>query len=217
MKIDVVTLNILKNFSKFNNSIFIEEGNVLQFISGKRTVAAKATVPTIFPRKFGIYELTRLIAIISLFKDPDLIFKDNYVEIVGDGRSAKYYYSSEEVITKVKKLPTLKTHDVVFKLTNQQLVDVDKAAGVLGLQEIVISGDGENLYLQVADVKNPTGNVYSINIGKTNKTFKAIFVSENLKILPCDYEATISFSGIMHLRGEGIEYWVSMNDKSTFG
>lgn len=216
MKIDVVTLNVLKNFSKFNNSIWIEEGSVLQVISGKRTVFAKATVPTIFPKRFGIYELSRFIAIISLFKDPDLIFGDNFVEIVGDGRSAKYFYSSEEVIVKVSKLPVMKTQDVSFKFTNQQLIDIDKAAGVLGFQEIIISGDGENLFLQVADVKNSTSNVYSINIGKTDKTFKAIFISENLKIMPCDYEASISFKGIMHLKGDGVEYWLSMSENSTF-
>ena len=47
MKITTNTLNILKNFSKINPSILIQEGNTLRTISPNKTIMAKANVDKI--------------------------------------------------------------------------------------------------------------------------------------------------------------------------
>jgi len=217
MKIDTNTINVLKNFAKINPSIVIQEGNTLKTISTSKTIMAKATVTTEFDKRFAIYNLDRFISTLSLFNNPELDFNDKYVNIFDANKSTHYTYADESTITKTPekeiKLPSV---DVTFTLTNDNLKDVEKAAGVLGLPEIVVVGDGKLISLQAADTKNPSGDVYSVEIGTTNKTFKAIFKSENIKIIPGDYEVSICSKGISCFKGKEADYWIAVEQSSTF-
>jgi len=217
MKIDVNTVNVLKNFAKINGSILVQEGNVLKTVSPSKTILAKAVVNDKFKTKFAIYNLDRFISTLSLFNDPSLEFGEKSVNISDSNKNINYVYADESTITKPpEKQITLPTSDVTFNLTNESLKDVEKASGVLSLPEIVVSGDGTNIYLQAMDTKNPSGDVYSITIGKTKKTFKAVFKSENIKIIPGEYEVTISSKGISHFKGNNIEYWIAIEQSSSF-
>ena len=217
MKIATNTVNVLKNFAKINPSIVVQEGNVLKTISPSKTIMAKAKVETDFTKRFAIYNLDRFISTVSLFTDPELKFGDKSVEIYDGNKKSQYTYADETTITKAPdKEINLPSVDVSFTLTNDSLKDVEKAAGVLGLPEIVVFGDGKNVFLQAADTKNVTGDIYSINIGDTDKTFRAIFKSENIKIIPGDYEVTISSRGISHFSGKDVEYWIAVEQSSTF-
>lgn len=217
MKISTNTLNVLKNFAKINPSIVVQEGNVLKTISPSKTIMAKGTVDTTFDKKFAIYNLDRFISTVSLFNDPELKFGEKSVEIYDGNRKSQYTYADETTITKAPdreiNLPSV---DVSFRLTNENLKDVEKAAGVLGVPEIVVFGDGKTVFLQAADTKNPSGDVYSINIGETDKTFRAIFKFENIKIIADDYDVTISSKGISHFSGKNAEYWIAVEQSSTF-
>lgn len=217
MKIATNTVNVLKNFAKINPSIVVQEGNVLKTISPSKTIMAKATVETQFSKKFAIYNLDRFISTVSLFNDPELKFGDKAVEIFDGNKKSNYTYADESVITKAPdKEINLPSVEVKFVLTNEVLKDVEKAAGVLGLPEIVVMGDGTNVFLQAMDTKNPSGDVYSVNIGDTDKAFRAIFKAENIKIIPEDYEVTISARGISHFVGKNVEYWIAIEQSSTF-
>jgi gp45 sliding clamp, C terminal len=217
MKIDTNTINVLKNFAKINPSIIIPEGNTLKTISPSKTIMAKATVTTEFNKRFAIYNLDQFISTLSLFNNPELDFNDKYVNIFDANESTHYPYADESTITKTPekeiKLPSV---DVTFTITNDNLKNVEKAAGVLGLPEIVVVGDGKLISLQAADTKNPSGAVYSIEIGTTNKTFKAIFKSENIKIIPGDYEVSICSKGISCFKGKEADYWIAVEQSSTF-
>ena len=217
MKIDTNTINVLKNFSKINPSILIQEGNLLKTISTNKTIMAKATVSTEFGRRFAIYNLDRFISTLSLFADPDLKFAEQFVDISEGSKKIQYRYTDESNITKAPdKEINLPSIDVSFQLTNENLKDVERAAGVLGLPEIVVFGDGTNISLQAADSKNISGDIYSIIIGETNKTFRAIFKTENIKIIPGEYEVSISSRGISHFSGKEAEYWIAVEQTSTF-
>ena len=217
MKISTNTLNVLKNFAKINPSIVVNQGNVLKTISPSKTIMAKATVETTFDKKFAIYNLDRFISTVSLFNDPELKFGDRSVEIYDGIKKSQYTYADESTITQAPdRQITLPSVDVSFRLAYENLKDVEKAAGVLGLPEIVVFGDGTNVFLQAADTKNPSGDVYSINIGETDKTFRAIFKFENINILPQDYDVTISAKGISNFSAENTEYWIAVEQSSTF-
>jgi len=217
MKIDANTISVLKNFAKINPSIVIQEGNTLKTISPSKTIMAKANVPTQFGQRFAIYNLDRFISTLSLFNEPELKFSEKFVDIGDNNKSTHYTYADESTITKVpEKEITLPSVDVSFRLTNENLKDVEKASGVLQLPEIVVSGDGSKVYLQAADTKNPSGDIYSIAIGETDKTFKAIFKSENIKIIPGDYDVSICSRGISHFKGSEAEYWIAVESSSTF-
>lgn len=217
MKISTNTMNVLKNFAKINPSIVVQEGNVLKTISPSKTIMAKANVETVFSKRFAMYSLDKFISTVSLFNDPELKFNDKTVEFFEGNKRSQLIYSDESTITKAPdKEINLPSVDVSFLLTWDTLKDVEKSAGVLSLPEIVVMGDGKNVFLQAEDSKNPSGDVYSINIGDTDKVFKAIFKAENIKILPGDYEVTISSRGISHFAGKEVEYWIAVEQSSTF-
>lgn len=217
MKITTNTVNVLKNFAKINPSILIQEGNTLKTMSPSKTIMAKAVVDTDFPKRFAIYNLDRFISTTSLFNDPNFDFGDKTVTIKEGDKKTDYVYADESTITKAPdKEINLPSVDVTVTLTNEHLKEVEKAGGVLGLPEILIVGDGSNVYLQAADSKNPSGDVYSVKIGETTKSFKAIFKSENIKIIPGDYEVTISARGISNFKGKEAEYWIAVEQSSSF-
>jgi hypothetical protein len=217
MKITTNTVNVLKNFAKINPSILIQEGNTLKTMSPSKTIMAKAIIDTEFPKRFAIYNLDRFISTASLFTDPNFDFGERTVTIKEGERKTDYVYADENTISKMPEreinLPSI---DVTVTLTNANLKEVEKAGGVLGLPEILIVGDGVNVYLQAADSKNPSGDVFSVKIGDNTKTFKAIFKTENIKIIPGDYEVNISARGISHFSGKEAEYWIAVEQSSTF-
>jgi hypothetical protein len=217
MKIDTDTVNVLKNFSKINPSIVVQEGNTLKTISPTKTIMAKAKVKTDFAQRFAIYNLDRFISIVSTFTDPDFKFGDKSVNIYDRNKKINYTYADESTVLKApEKEINLPSVDVVFTLTNENLRDVEKAAGILGLPEIAVVGDGENMMLQATDSKNPSGDVFSITVGETDKVFRAIFKTENIKIIPGSYEVSISSKGISHFSGDDVEYYIAVESSSTF-
>jgi len=217
MILSAKTINILKNFSTINPSILIKEGSVLRTISPGKTVMGKASVPDTFPNTFAIYNLSQLVNSISMIENPRLIFSDNCVKISDDNRSVVYYYSDASLITippeKDIKLPSVEAE---FRLTNKDVGYVNKALGVLGLPEIAVVGDGERMTLEAVDTKNQSSNQFTIDIGKTDKVFKAIFKAENLKMVTDDYEVQISSKGISHFKGNEAEYWIAVESTSQF-
>jgi len=218
MKISPNTVTVLKNFSSINPSIVIKEGSVLETISSTKTIKAKAKVDTTFPHRFAMYNLNKLISILSLYENPEVSFEQNSLTVSdGNSSSAHLTYSDESTIIKVPekeiKLPSI---DVNVNVTNANIKDVEKALGVLSVPDIVISGDGNKVYLQAADNKNPTGDSYSIEIGTTNKTFRAIFKAENIKVLPGDYNVEICSKGISRFYNDNVEYFIAVESSSTF-
>jgi hypothetical protein len=217
MKIDTNTINVLKNYAKINPSIVIQEGNVLKTISPSKTIMAKSTVTTNFDKKFAIYDLNRFLSILSVFNDPEISFSDNNLSISDSDKKQRYNYADENTITKIPEREiSLPSIDFSFTLKHDHLKEVERAAGVLSIPEIHVSGEGGNINLRAADSKVPGGDVFSINVGVTDKNFNAIFKIENLKIIPGDYEVSICSRGISHFAGKESEYWIAVESNSTF-
>jgi hypothetical protein len=218
LKLEQKTISVLKNFSTINPSILFKPGKVVSTISPNKTIMAKATIDQEIEDTFAIYDLGRFLSTLSLFNDPTLEVADKYVTISSSGKKMRYGFADASVIVappdKEIKLPST---DVSFKLTNEALSDVLKGLGVLRLPEIAVVGDGEDINLQAIDSKNPTSDVYSISVGKTDKKFKMIFKSENIKLIPGDYDVDISAKGIGYFKGAAAEYWIAVETSSTNG
>ena len=217
MKIDTNTVTVLKNFSSINPSIIIKEGNTLETISSTKTIKATAKVITTFSRRFAIYNLGRFISTLSLFNEPEVDFGENSLTVSDGATSVQLTYSDETTIIKVPekniKLPSV---DVSVNLTNDNLKAIEKALGVLSVPEIIFTGIGGKVYLQAANSLNPSGDFYSIEIGESGRDFRAIFKSENIKILPGDYSVDISSKGISRFYNDDVEYFIAVEQSSTF-
>ena len=132
MKIDTNTVNVLKNFSKINPSIVVQEGNVLKTISPTKTIMAKATVPTNFSKRFAIYNLDVFIALLSTFKDPTLKFGDKSVNISEDNRKGNFTYADENTVTKAPE----KVYEMLSDRATRLRLAAEKAVAAKQLAEV---------------------------------------------------------------------------------
>jgi hypothetical protein len=222
MKLNANTLAVLRNFSGINPSIVVKPGKVLSTIAPSKTIYARATVESEFDRRFAIYDLSRFISAITLFEEPELTFGESSVRIHDStSKSIQYKYASEDVIKytppdKDIKLPSV---DVSFALSDKTFREITKAASVLGLTTISVVGNGTTVTLQAEEIKSGSSesDSFSVNVGETDKTFKAVFKSENLmKLISGDYRVDISSKGISHFVGQNIEYFVAVEANSKF-
>lgn len=221
MKLSENTLNVLKNFSAINMGLVFKNGNVLRTISKQQNIMAKATVGESFDKNFAIYDLNRFLSLVGSLKDPDIVVntdKDN-LKIVSGSSSATYGLSSPEmVVAPPEKDLKIENAEVNFKLTKDDLAQVLKLSGVLGLPNIAVRGNRDKITLSALDVKNKDTDDFSIEVGKTTADFQMIFVTENFKMIPGNYDVAISSKGLAHFKhtSDPIEYWIATEVGSRY-
>ncbi len=210
MKLDAKTLLVLKSFCSINPSLLFRKGKYLTTVSPTQTLLARARIDQEFETEFAIHDLAKFLGAISLFNDPDLQFREKFVRIVSGSQKIQYTYASPDTIVsppeKITKMPT--KWEVKCGLTAASLKAVQNATSVLRVTELAFMGDGKKISVQAFDRKNPDSDLFSMELGDSDKTFKAIFQSEYLKLIPQDYNISISSQGIFHFQGEFIEYWI---------
>jgi hypothetical protein len=217
MKFSERTLTILKSFSSINKSILMKEGNILKTVTPEKTLVATARIPDTIPSQACVYDLSRFLSILSLYKDPDVEFHDRYFTIASGKQRTKYVYADISMIhaapEKDIKLPS---EDVVVNVSWEDLQSVIKAAGVLQFQEVAFVGEDGKIYLKAIDGGNENSDDYGVEIGTTSDTFKIIVKTDNLKLLPQDYKVTLCAKGISEFKSEDVTYFVAIDTKSTY-
>lgn len=217
MKFSQKTMKILKNFININQSILFKEGNELSTISPSKNIYAKAIIEETIPHDFAIYDLSRLLSVLSLFEEPDISVEDKHLVITKNYSKINFMFADIRTIivppNKPIKLPSV---DVQFTLTPEMYSEYMKATQVLGLPELIVHGDGSKLSLRSRDTKNSTSNEYSVDIGDTDKRFEIIFNADNLKILSNTYEVMVSQKGFSLFKSDEVEYFIAIEEHSTF-
>lgn len=222
VKISKRTLDILKNFSTINSGILVNEGNLLTTLSSTKNILAEARVDETFPRQFAVWDLNKFLGTVSLFKDPDFIFDENFVTVKSGGSSVRYYYCAQNLVTSTNKRITMPSAVVEFDLKAKDFAEVMKAASVLQVQHLCVrsSEDGSKIELAVVDKSDTTSNFYSLEVGdnSTGATFEFIFDVDNLKILPGDYSVAISQKIVSCFtnKNEPLTYWIALNGDSSY-
>ena len=152
-----------------------------------------------------------------MFTDPDLDFDESSVTISDAKNKIVYHYADSSIILappdKDINIPSV---DAEFKISATDIPSVAKALSILELTEIAFVGDGDNIFIQAVDSKNPSSNQYSVKVGATDKVFKAIFKPDNLKMMPDDYIVTLSSKGLSKFTGTEATYYVAIEATSTF-
>lgn len=217
MKFDTRTIQVLKNFSSINPSMVFKEGNTLATINPSKSVMARAKAAVEFPGTFAIYDLSRFLSTVSLFSDPEFKIQEKYMEIRQGSKKLNYTFTEPSlVVAPPEKDIKLPDPEVKFRVTADDLQEVMKALSTLGLPEIAVVGDGNTICLQAIDSKNPSGDVYSVEVGPTNAIFKMIIRAENMKLLPGDYDVEISSKALSYFKGVDVEYWIAVEQNSSF-
>ena len=221
MKLSKHTLNMLKNFSDINMSIEIKEGNILRTVSVQKNILAQAELEDSFPQDFAIYELNRFLGAVSLFDDPELKFNGKSANIGSGKNSVDYVYCDPSmIVTPPENNITFPEPEVKFTLTQDALSQVMKASNVLGTPEISVESDSGNINIKALDVNNDSTDTFTVALDeKSDNKFRFVFKTENMKMLPGNYDVEISSKGISHytMQGQKLEYWIATEASSTFG
>ena len=216
MKLSKETVGLIKNFAGINSNLLLKSGNKLATISAQKNVMADAVVTETFP-DFGIYDLNEFLGAMSLFEDPELTFNDKWVTIEQGGNSIKYFAADASVLTAPQKAITFPDAEIEFPMSANMLSMIQRTASVLRASDVSIVGDGSTIAVVVGDKKNATGNSFNSAVGATEKNFKVNLKVENLKMIPGDYQVSISSKKISRFKGAGdLVYYVAVEADSTF-
>ena len=227
MKLSNETVTVLKNFSTINLNLVIKMGSEISTMSAMKNIVAKAKVKEDFPQEFAIYDLNEFLSCLSLFEQPNLDFKDDFVLITSDSskgtRSLKYWYSDPSVVTTPQKELNMPNAEVNFDLDSGVLSEVQKAAAVIGAPDLCLEGkDGSSAQIKVTDKKNATANDFalSVDVDKTEESvpYKFWFKVENLRLIPSTYRVQVSSKSISTFINEklGVQYWIALEPESTY-
>jgi hypothetical protein len=217
MKLSKETVNLIKNFAGINSNLLLKQGNKLATISGQKNVMADATVTETFP-DFAIYDLNEFLGAMSLFEDPELDFQDKYVSIKQGSMNIKFFAADASNLTAPQKAITFPEAEINFRMSSSMLDMIKKTSSVLRAADVSIVGDGSKVVAVVGDKKNASGNSFSEPVGDTDKTFKVNLKVENLKMLPGDYDVSISSKKISRFKSPNTDlvYYVAVEADSTF-
>ncbi len=219
MKLSENTVNVLRNFATINQGLVFKSGNTLRTVSKQQNVLAKATVTESFDKNFAIYDLNRFLAVLSSMNDPDLTVGTGNVKIASGTSKTTYGLSDETMVVSAPDNDiSVQNAEVKFTLTKDSLAQVLKLSGVLGLPNIAVRGNRKKISIAALDVKNQDSDVFSVDVGDTDAEFQFIFVTENFKMIPGDYDVQISSKGVSHFKSkkDPLEYWIATEVGSKF-
>lgn len=217
MKLSKETVSIFKNFAAINTNLLLTPNNKISTRSAKKTVIGSASVPDTFPIEFGIYDLNEFLGSLSLFNDPELEFSDKYVTIKENNDQIIFYKAEKGVLVYPEKEIVFPEVYVDFVLPSAVLNNIQRTAAVLHAEVVTIIGKGGDLIVQVGKQKQEA-NSYQNVIGTTDKTFKANILIEHFKMIPNDYQVTLSDRKISRFKAlsSDLTYHLAVEADSTF-
>lgn len=216
MKFSNETLSILKNFAMINSGIVFKPGSVLKTMHPQKTIMASARVTENIESVARIYDLSRFLATLSLFDDPDVEFKSDKFIISSGNRTVSYTYAAESmVVSPPDKDINFPEPDVTVKINWRDLDSVIRAAGVLKLSEIAFTSNGNTISVSAVDSKNSSADVYDVVLaeGVNANPFRMIIKVENIKLMPNDYEVSLSSKGLAYFKSNKVDYYVALEAK----
>ena len=221
MKISNETLEILKNFSEINQSIVIKPGKKIKTINSLKNILAHADVEEDFPMEVAIYDLTEFLGLLTSLPDAEVEFKYSHLVVSSSKIKFKYFYADSDYVIKPEKEIDLPECEINFKLTEDFFNNLFKTANILQLHDISLKGctKSNKIYLCANNQKNDTSADYSEEIGEgVKEKFTIYFKRENLKLLPGDYDVSISSKGVSHFKsaGKNLEYWIALEPNSQY-
>lgn len=221
MKISSDTLQLLKNFASINMNILFRPGDAISTISSSNSIFAKATIKETIPTEFAIYDLSSLLAMMTIVENQEISFNSKSVSITSPAGKFEYFYSNPDTVV-AAPTGTIEHVDVhKFNLTSEEVQMVMKAAAITGAPSISISCKEQNVVLSVGDRKNLTASNFKKDLGTSFNNFDVHIAVENLKIIPDAYEIAVAktangkakFLHFNHL-ARPLQYWIACEPDS---
>jgi hypothetical protein len=217
ISISTTTIDALKNFLSINKSINIKPGNVLSTLSVNKNIMARYEIEEEFPREVPIYDLSVFIGALGLCQSPELDFTNESCLVIKDSvikSKSKIYYSDPDLITSApEKELEVDVADVSFTLSWENLLRLQRASLTYGVQDLCLYSSDGSMHMCVTDKKNETSNVYSIELGETDKEFCFCFKMENLKLMTHQtYDVSIHMGRVALFKSTScnLKYWIAL-------
>jgi hypothetical protein len=163
---------------------------------------------------FAVFELSKLLNIISLFDEPSIEIEPNRKLIITDGKRRVEYVLTNPVLIPYPKKPERykKPSDgIEFNLTTSDMKEIYKASAVLKTTFITFGGDGQQLFISTSDYNNPVNSNHKIFLGPSEDIFSAVIEKDYLKIIDTDYNVTVAKKGFIYFSNGEIEYFIPVN------
>jgi hypothetical protein len=155
-----------------------------------------------------------------LFDDPEFTFNGKSTNIGTTKNSLDYVYCDPSmIVTPPEKNITFPDAEVKFTFSQDALSQIMKASNVLGTPEISVESNAGSIEIKALDVNNDSTDAYTITLDeKTDAKFRFVFKTENMKMLPGNYDVEISSKGISHwqMQGQKLQYWIANEASSTY-
>ena len=217
MKLSENTLAVLKNFASINSGVVLGAGTAQRTISPEKSILVEATIDDDIPTQFGIYDLNQFLGNLTTLRNPELTFSKEGV-VLDDGELSFEYRacSANLIITPPEKELVLKSVDVTFFLPNDTLQKLIKVATMNGLPNLSVVGKNGQLLLKIHERANDTSNSGTIQIGDyAGQDFTASFKTDNLKLLPNDYNVEIQKGAFAKFENASntLKYFIALETK----
>ena len=217
MRLSEQTVSLLKNFASINQNLQFKTGNKLSTISAQKNILASAEISESFPSDFAIYDLNKFLGAMSIFQTPELKIGEKTMSV---GGKLNYVFADPTMIlVPPDKELVFPEPEASFTLTNADFTQVIKAASLLGLPHICVTGNGSQIILEATDVNNSASDDYKTEVGTTNETFNLVFKIENLKLFSGDYNVELTSKGISKFThtSNTLQYFIATESDSSFG
>ena len=213
IKFSPETITVLENFAQIHPSLLFRKGSKLSVISGdsKAQVFAVARIPEEIQEDFAIYRLNDLLAVLSVFKNPEVLIDKNFLLITEDTRQLKFVFADLNSIDhpddEIVDHPELITS---FTLKNNDLAFLHKVGKLLNLPEVALKADGSKITINAFDSASPTSNLQKIDIADTSHSFDLVIDKKNLVFVALDYKVDIyrGFVKFTSVDKINVEYYV---------
>lgn len=222
MKLSKTTLNVLKNFSTINPSVYLRKGSVIATKSIDNVIYAEAKIDDVIDADIGVYDVSEFLSIINLFSADAVEIISNTADLevqVKDTRSAVNYTVVDPSViiypAQYAKFPAASVH---FELKEADLERLTKAASALGLPEIQFCSKGDKIVAKALDPKDASANDYVLEIADYDgtNTFMYALKVDNLKMVKGDYHVQTFQNKAIKFEGDKITYIVAVESTSTF-
>ena len=219
------TVAILKSMACINSNVHVMPGNELVTVSPQKNIMFTAKVDETFPTEFAIYDLNQFLSTYSLLSDAEVVFGENHCVITSGRQSCKYHYADTRLVDGCRPPSKLSMPEVkvAFDLPQQELTDLLRASAVLQLPDIMFTNDEGVVKIVAFDKeKANTTNKYEIEVTPKEMlqscNFKIFIKSENLKILPGDYEILLHETLAIQMNHADIEanYILAVTSDSVY-
>lgn len=218
------TIEVLKNFSHYNDGLYVKAGNKLSTIAFKtKAVLVEYVAEETFDQSFAIYKLNTFLAVLANSGDSDIEFGKTEMLIKGLGGKSKTKYrycDPSNIEIPPEKSIELNSPDIEFDLPQSVFDKALNFAGVLELPYISFCNDDDELFVYANDPKNDsvhTNSIFICNLKDAKEKFSVCFKVSNFMFIPGDYNVKISKNGLAKFshKTRPLVYWVAIEKQGT--